>query len=103
MTLEERVTEGVIKEVARIFKKDVKQVTRNTRFVEDLDAKSLNIVELVAVLENEFETEIPYAQARRKKTVGVHGSNANVTASTITIRLSSFKLGLRRCRNESPM
>jgi acyl carrier protein len=70
VTLEERIAMRVMNEVARIFKKDVHELTRNTRFVEDLDAKSLNIVELIAVLENEFETEIPYAQARRRKTVG---------------------------------
>ena len=70
MKIEERITERFMKEVARIFKKDVSELTRDTRFVEDLKAKSLNIVELIAVLENEFETEIPYAQARRRKTIG---------------------------------
>jgi len=38
--------------------------------VEDLHAKSLNIVELVAVLENEFQVMLPFAETRRKKTVG---------------------------------
>ena len=70
MTLEDRIAEQVIKEVARIFKKDINQLTRETRFVEDLDAKSLNIVELVAVLENKFEIMIPYGQTRRRKTLG---------------------------------
>lgn len=69
-TLEERIAERVVKEVARIFKKDVSEITRDTRFVEDLHAKSLNIVELVAVLENEFQVMLPFAETRRKKTVG---------------------------------
>ena len=69
-TLEERIAERVTKEVARIFKKDVSDITRDTRFVEDLHAKSLNIVELVAVLENEFQVMLPFAETRRKKTVG---------------------------------
>ena len=69
-TLEERIAERVTKEVARIFKKDVSAITRDTRFVEDLHAKSLNIVELVAVLENEFQVMLPFAETRRKKTVG---------------------------------
>jgi acyl carrier protein len=70
MTLEERIEAGVMKEVARVFKKKVSDLTRETRFAEDLQAKSLNIVELVAVLENEFQVMIPYAETRRRKTVG---------------------------------
>lgn len=70
MKIEERIAETTIREVARIFKKDVSDVTRDTRFVEDLQAKSVNIVALVAVLENAFGVEIPFMQARRKKTVG---------------------------------
>lgn len=59
-----------MKEVARIFKKDLSELTRDTRFAEDLHVKSLNIVELIAVLENEFDVGIPYAEARRRKTIG---------------------------------
>jgi acyl carrier protein len=70
MTLEDRIEAGVMKEVARIFKKTPGELTRDTRFAEDLHAKSLNIVELVAVLENQFEVMIPYAETRRRKTVG---------------------------------
>ena len=70
MTLEERIAAKTIKEVARIFKKDISEITRDTRFVEDLQVKSLNVVELIALLENEFDVMIPYAEARRRKTVG---------------------------------
>jgi acyl carrier protein len=70
VTLEERIAERVMKEVARIFKKDVSELTRDTRFVEDLHIKSVNLVELVALLENEFGVGIPFMQARRKKTIG---------------------------------
>lgn len=69
-TLEERVAEGVMKAVARIFKKDVSELTRDTRFFEDLHAKSVNIVELLAVLGDEFEVEIPFMEARKRKTIG---------------------------------
>ncbi len=70
MTLEERIAARVMKEVARIFKKDMSELSRDTRFVEDLQVKSLNVVELIALLENEFDVMIPYAEARRRKTVG---------------------------------
>lgn len=70
MKIEEKIAEGVMKGIARIFEKDVSEVTRDTRFVEDLHAKSVNIVALIALLENEFGIEIPYMQARRRKTIG---------------------------------
>ncbi len=70
MKLEERIANEFLKAVARIFRKDVSELTRETRFVEDLQAKSVNIVELIAVLQNEFEIEIPMAKVRRKKTIG---------------------------------
>ncbi len=68
--IEERVAERVMKEVARIFKKDASELTRDTRFVEDLLAKSVHFVELTAILEYEFGIAIPLAKARRAKTVG---------------------------------
>ena len=70
MKIEDRIAEGVMKAVARIFRKDVSELTPNTRFVEDLHAKSVNIVELIAVLQNEFQIEIPMMKARRQKTIG---------------------------------
>jgi len=48
----------------------VSELTRDTRFAEDLHAKSVNIVELIALLENEFGVEIPFMEARRRKTIG---------------------------------
>lgn len=59
-----------MKTVASIFKKDASELSRQTRFVEDLHAKSVDIVELIAVLENEFDIMIPYPETRRRKTVG---------------------------------
>ena len=70
MKIVDRIAEGVMKAVARIFRKDVSELTLNTRFVEDLRAKSVNIVELIAVLQNEFQIEIPMMKARRQKTIG---------------------------------
>jgi len=70
LKIEDRIAEGVMKAVARIFRKDVSELTLNTRFVEDLRAKSVNIVELIAVLQNEFQIEIPMMKARRQKTIG---------------------------------
>lgn len=46
------------------------QVTRATKFQEDIGADSLDIVELVMELEEEFEITIPDEAAEKIKTVG---------------------------------
>ena len=45
------------------------EVTNDASFVEDLGADSLDTVELVMALEEEFETEIPDEDAEKIKTV----------------------------------
>ena len=46
------------------------EVTKEASFVEDLGADSLDIVELVMALEEEFGTEIPDEEAEKIRTVG---------------------------------
>ena len=41
------------------------QVTPEANFADDLDADSLDLVELVMALEEEFETEIPDEEAEK--------------------------------------
>ena len=48
----------------------LEQVTPNASFVDDLGADSLDTVELVMALEEEFETEIPDEDAEKMTTVG---------------------------------
>lgn len=45
-------------------------ITRESSFVEDLGADSLDVVELVMALEEEFGVEIPDDQAEKIVTVG---------------------------------
>ncbi len=47
----------------------LEQVTSDASFVDDLGADSLDTVELVMALEEEFETEIPDDQAEKITTV----------------------------------
>ena len=65
-----KVHDAVVEAVARIFRKDVSELTPGIRFLEDLHAKSINIVELVAVLQDHFQIEIPMMKVRRQKTIG---------------------------------
>lgn len=62
--------ERVIEIVCENLGVNKEQVTRSTSFTEDVGADSLDIVELVMELEEEFEITIPDEQAEKIKTVG---------------------------------
>ena len=46
------------------------QVTPDAKFIEDLGADSLDTVELVMALEEEFSIEVPDEQAEKLQSVG---------------------------------
>ncbi len=46
------------------------EITREVSFINDLNADSLDIVELVMELEDSFETQIPDEEAEKIQTVG---------------------------------
>ncbi|BCD45610.1 acyl carrier protein [Helicobacter suis] len=46
------------------------QVTEEADFIKDLNADSLDVVELIMALEEKFGIEIPDEQAEKIKTVG---------------------------------
>ena len=64
-TIIERVTKLVCEQLG--VKED--EVSPEASFVEDLGADSLDSVELVMALEEEFETEIPDEEAEKITTV----------------------------------
>ncbi len=66
MSVEERVIEIVSDQMD--VAKD--QVTRETHFVNDLTADSLDTVELVMNFEEEFDITIPDEEAEKIQTVG---------------------------------
>ena len=64
-SIEERVKKIVVEQLG--VKED--EVSNDSSFVDDLGADSLDTVELVMALEEEFETEIPDEEAEKITTV----------------------------------
>ena len=60
----------IIERAAELYKVNPSQYSAETRFVEDLKAKSVNYVQIISVLEEEFDIQIPFMEFRRKKTFG---------------------------------
>lgn len=64
--LESRVKKIIVEQLGV----DSAEVTNNAHFVNDLGADSLDTVELVMALEEEFNAEIPDEDAEKIQTVG---------------------------------
>jgi len=63
----EQKVKGIIAEQLGVGEDEIKATSS---FIEDLGADSLDIVELVMAMEEEFEVEIPDEEAENIKTVG---------------------------------
>jgi acyl carrier protein len=66
MSVESRVKEIIIDQLGV----DEKEVTLEAKFIDDLGADSLDLVELVMALEEEYDTEITDEDAEKIQTVG---------------------------------
>ena len=65
----EEIQAKVIKIISEQLGKDESEIKMNSHFIEDLDADSLDTVELVMALEEEFEVDIPDEAAEKITTV----------------------------------
>lgn len=70
MGLRDEVLEKIIERAGAVFKKDAGELSADTSFVDDLKAKSANLVQIIAILEDTFEVEVPFMEFRRRKTLG---------------------------------
>ena len=61
--------EKVIKLVSEATKVEESKISLSTNFIDDLNLDSLDIVELMMKMEDEFGVEIPEDQAESLKTV----------------------------------
>ena len=64
------IEEKVINIISEQMGVDKAQITRETSFINDLNADSLDTVELVMEFEDEFDTTIPDEEAEKIQTVG---------------------------------
>ncbi len=64
------LTQKIIQIIASQFNIDPDEITMDTSFKDDLNADSLDLVELVMALEDEFDLEIGDDDVDRIKTVG---------------------------------
>ncbi|MCW5766362.1 MAG: acyl carrier protein [Phycisphaeraceae bacterium] len=67
---EQEIEAKVIEIVAKQMGAEKAKITRDTNFVNDLQADSLDTVELVMEFEDQFSTNIPDEQAEKIQTVG---------------------------------
>ncbi len=70
MHSEEEVFEKVVAIVSEQMGVDKSEVKKQTSFVNDLNADSLDTVELVMEFEDEFDMSIPDEEAEKIQTVG---------------------------------
>ena len=64
------VLEKIKKILAEQLDVDVEEMTADTKIAEDLGADSLDVVELLMAIEDEFEVEVPDEEIENIKTVG---------------------------------
>ena len=63
--------EGKVKSIiAQHFQEDISKIAREQKFIEDLGADSLQVVELVLSFEENFEIDIPDEDTEKIRTVG---------------------------------
>ena len=66
MAMEERVAEIIVEQLGV----SLDEVVAGASFIDDLGADSLDIVELVMAMEEEFNVEIPDEDAEKIQTIG---------------------------------
>lgn len=66
----ENIAEEIKKLISESLSTDINEIKEDSKFVDDLGADSLDIVELVMSMENKFDIEIPDEDAQKIKTVG---------------------------------
>lgn len=70
MELRDEILEKLIERTAEVFKKSPAELSEATNYFDDLQAKSVQMVQVITVMEDVFDVQLNYMQLRRKKTIG---------------------------------
>jgi acyl carrier protein len=70
MELKDEILQKIINRASEVFKKNPAELSESTNFETDLKAKSVNIVQILTVLEAEYDVELNYMEFKRKRTLG---------------------------------
>jgi len=70
MSSRDKILAKIIERASNLFKVPADSLSAKARFVKDLKAKSVNYVQIISVLEEEFDATIPFMDFRRRKTIG---------------------------------
>jgi acyl carrier protein len=68
--VDEKLKQEIFATVAEQLGVDVGEVAESKSFIEDLNADSLDLTEMIMTLEEKFNVEISDPEAERLKTVG---------------------------------
>ncbi len=67
---DEKLKKDVVVTIAEQLGVDIDEVTEEKSFIDDLNADSLDLTEMIMTLEEKFNVEIADEQAEKLKTVG---------------------------------
>lgn len=67
---QKEVLAALAERASGLFQVPAEEITRDKRFAEDFNAKSVQFSQITTYLEDEFDIEIPYMSFRRQETVG---------------------------------
>lgn len=65
MSFKEEVIELLKKTAAKMFQVEPSTLNGDTRFLEDLNCKSVDFVRITAALEDEYDVEVPFMAFKR--------------------------------------
>lgn len=71
MGVREEAYEKIVQRCCQLFGKTPDEICEDTRFIEDLGARSGNVSQMTNFLEDEFDVEISFMEFRRRPTVGM--------------------------------
>ena len=96
--MEEEVLERIREHLATELEVDPARIGEDTRFKEDLEADSLDLVELVVELEDSYGVRIPDEEAAKILTVGQAADFVAAHAAEIETELNPSRAARRAAR-----